>query len=342
MAKYMIFIGTYSKSLFYGEFDEGSGKISITGTLDVENPAYFHYSGDILYGVSETGKYKGENGGALFSVDVSDPKKMRLIDIKCTHGSLPCHLYAKDGFVFAANYSEGSLSVFETDASGALKPSWQSIHHFGVGPNPKRQEAPHIHFAAMTPDGKYLAVCDLGLDKVFLYPYSPQSGLSSKAKIICCPPGSGPRHLAFSKCGKYMYVLTEMGSAVLSYRYTGEDAEFISETSALPPGFAGESTAAAIHVSPDGSLLGASNRGADCIAVFETKEDGGIKNPTYIKDQKEPRDFGFSPKGGWLLSANQNGDCVKVFKIGNENKSFDQKFAIDIPAPVCIVFGGAI
>ena len=346
MAKYNIFFGTYSKGpgngLFRGEFDGDNGGILIKDNIDIENPAYLQVSEsnkNILYGVSETGGFNGEKGGALFSVDISDPEKMRLIDIKCTHGRLPCHLCVKDNFIFTANYSEGSLSIFEIDDSGNIKPSCQSIHHFGKSVNSDRQEASHIHFATITPDNKYLAVCDLGMDKVFLYPYSKESGLSTNAKIIDCPAGSGPRHLVFSTDCEYLYVLTEMGNTVLIYNYNrGGNIELLQELSTLPSEFTGKSTAAAIRISPDGNLLSASNRGHDSIAVFKFREE--MVFTCHIMTGKEPRDFNFAPDSKWVLSANQNDDSVSVFKI--ENNKCSKVNNIALPNPVCIIFGEEI
>lgn len=344
MAKYKIFIGTYSKGpeggLLYGIFDSDTGELCIKDKLDIENPAYMQISpqnGDVLYGVSETLSFGAEEGGALFSADISDPAHIRLIDIKAARGRLPCHLCAVDGFVFTANYADGSLGIMESGKTGEIDPVYRALRHFGKGPDAERQEASHIHFASMDPDGKYLAVCDLGLDKVFLYPYSPSTGLSAAAKIAGCPPGSGPRHLAFSANGKYMYVLTELSSTVLVYGYAGGDAELLQEISCLPPGYAGISTAAAVHISPDEKSLMASNRGADALAVFAIKEDGRLSVSGHIENQKEPRDFNFSPDGKWLVSAHQNGDKAEIFKIGNGK--FISSGQIDAPSPVCVLFG---
>ena len=348
MAKYKIFFGTYSKGLgkglLYGEFDANTGQIRINDALNLENPAYMIISPqnkNVLYGVSETARFNSKNGGALFSADISDPAKIRLIDIQCASGRLPCHLCAKDNFVFTANYSEGSLAIMETDRSGKIKPITRALYHFGSGPNPNRQEGSHIHFASMSPEGKYLAVCDLGLDKVFLYPYAADTGLSTAAKITRCPPGSGPRHLAFSKDGQYMYVLTELASTVLAYKYSDGETELLQEISCLPPGFARESTAAAIHISPDGKSLLASNRGADCLAAFNIQENGGLALSGYVENQKEPRDFNFSPDGKWLVSAHQNGDKAEIFEIKNGG-GFAKTGEISAPAPVCVLFGEEI
>lgn len=261
--------------------------------------------------------------------------------MKRTHGKLPCHLCVKDNHIFVANYSDGSLSIFETDKSGNIKPSYQSIHHFGKSVNPSRQKQSYIHFNSITPDNKYLAVCDLGLDKVFLYPCSIETGLSTSAKIIECPPGAGPRHLTFSNDGKYLYVLTEMGNTVLVYKYNGgNNIELLQEISTLPIGISCESTAAAIHISPDGKLLGASNRGHDSIAIFNMQDNGELVFSKHLMTGKEPRDFRFSPDGKWILSANENEDSVTVYKI--ENGDFIQTGSIRLPEPVCILFGNEV
>jgi 6-phosphogluconolactonase len=347
MAKYKICIGTYSKGpeggLLYGAFDANSGEIRINDMLDIENPGYIQVSpqnSNVLYGVAENSRFGAEEGGALFSADISDTAKIRLIDIKSTRGKLPCHLCIADGFVFTANYSDGSLSIMETDKTGNIEPICRALRHFGKGPDAGRQEASHVHFASIDPAGRYLAVCDLGLDKVFLYPYHPATGLSSSAKITECPPGSGPRHLAFSADGKFMYVLTELASTVLAYKYENGETGLIQQISMLPSGSAVKSTGAAIHISPDGKSIIASNRGADSLAVFDIKEDGSLFSAGYIENQKEPRDFNFSPDGKWLVSAHQNGNKAEIFKI--ENGKFIKTGQIDAPSPVCVLFGEPI
>ena len=377
MALYDIFIGTYSKGegrgLFRGSFDSAGGEITLGVSLDIENPSYLQLSNNILYGVSELAEFEGENGGALFSVDLGAGENspgavgpMKLIDIRATHGKHPCHLCIKDDSIFVSNYSEGSLSIFKRGPSGQIEPSIMSLYHFGKSIREDRQKSAHIHFAAMTPDEKFLALCDLGMDKVFLYPYSAGKGLSTGALKVDCPPGSGPRHLSFSSCGNYMYVLTELGNTILSYEYNGGEPRFLKEYSTLPelnsppglgfptpganssPGAAAStaastsmpSTSAAIHLSPDGSYLASSNRGHDSIALFKVGEGGSLSLADHLKTGKCPRDFRFSPCGKWLLSANQNDDSVTIFR--REKDGFSQTASVELPKPVCILFGEAI
>ena len=341
MALYDIFFGTYSKGtdngLFRGIFDSGSGGIRLICTIDIENPSYLQLKNNILYGVSELSSFNGENGGALFSVDIKASENMRLIDIKGTHGKHPCHLIVKDNYIFVSNYTEGSLSIFHVDASGNMHPSVHSIHHFGKSVRADRQEASHVHFASVSPDGNYLAVCDLGMDKVFLYPYNAENAVSTNAKIIDCPLGCGPRHLAFSACGKYLYALTELSNVVLVFEYNAGGAQLVQEISSLPGGFNGRSSGAAIHLSPCGKYIAASNRGHDSIALYSIADNGRLALVSHIMTGKCPRDFSFSPCGKWLLSANQNDNSVTVYSM--DNNTFKQTGVFNIPKPVCIQFG---
>jgi len=345
MAKYSIFFGTYSKGengLLRGEFDDETGNLRLTDSIDIENPSYLHLNKNILYGVSEVSSFQGLNGGSLFSVSIADSEKMSLISMEGTNGKSPCHLCTQDKYVFAANYSEGSLSVFEADDSGVVAPCCLSLHHYGKSANPNRQRQSHIHFTAMSPDGAYLAVCDLGLDKVFLYPYSSEKGLSTNANIINCPAGSGPRHLTFSADGEYLYVLTELSNTVLVYKYNGGNPSFLQEISTLPADFTGNTASAAIHLSPDGKFVASSNRGHDSIAVFAIQSGGRLEFSKHIMTGKEPRDFRFAPSGKWILSANQNDSSVTVYKINKSDNTFTETSSIVIPTankPVCILFG---
>ena len=149
MAKYKIFIGTYSKGpeggLLYGIFDSETGELCVKDKLDIENPAYMQISpqnGNVLYGVSETMNFGAEEGGALFSVDISDPARIRLIDIKGTRGTLPCHLCARGGFVFTANYADGSLSIMESGDDGEIKPVYRLCAISARGRTPQGRRAP--------------------------------------------------------------------------------------------------------------------------------------------------------------------------------------------------------
>ena len=76
-----------------------------------------------------------------------------------TKGIVACHLAESDGSIYCVNYLSGSV----------IKMPDTVDTHSGHGINPKRQDAPHTHYVCESPDGKYIFVTDLGIDKIFVY-----------------------------------------------------------------------------------------------------------------------------------------------------------------------------
>jgi len=334
--KYPVYFGTYSNHMYRGEFDETAGSLVLTDSIEIESPSYIIRDGEIIYGVSETDTFKEiKNSGAVFSVSIRNDNEMILISIEATNGKHPCHLCAFEGYIYVSNYSEGTLSIFSRTKEGKIMPSSMSIAHYGSSINPERQTQSHIHFAAMTHDDQYLSVCDLGLDKVFMYQYSADIGLTTNAKVINCPPGSGPRHLVFCEKSKTFYVLSELGNTVLVYKDIDNSNQHVQEISTLPADFTSTSTAAAIRISPDAQTLAVSNRGFDSIAFFKISDDGTLEGDGHIKTGITPRDFSFSPGGKWILSANQDDDTVTIHDTANNGEI---RGKLSIPKPSCIAF----
>ncbi|MCL2772193.1 MAG: lactonase family protein [Oscillospiraceae bacterium] len=329
MSKYNVYFGTYSNSIFYGEFDSENGDLKMTGTTELENPSYLYlpHGEKILYAVSE------KRDGEVASVDLETKK---IASRQKTNGASPCHLCAQDKFLFAANYSEGTLSVFDLDNDGKILKSFKSIAHYGKGANPNRQEKSHVHFVNRYED--YLAVCDLGLDRVIFYPYNDKTGISVTGGFeIVCPDGMGPRHIDFTH--SHIYVLTEMGNKVLVY---DKKHNLVQEISTLPADFDGKSTAAAVHISPDGKFLAASNRGHDSIIFYRINPDNGLLDTAgHIKTNRVPRDFAFSPDGKWILCGSETDNTLTVYEFNGADDIKSVK-EISIPSPICVLFGDKI
>lgn len=62
-----------------------------------------------------------------------------------------------------------------------------------------------------TPDGKYIAVADCGLDYIYLY----DAKTYQKVFEWKAPEDSGPRQLRFSPDGKYLYMVSELSDKFL-------------------------------------------------------------------------------------------------------------------------------
>ena len=99
---------------------------------------------------------------------------------------------------------------------------------------------------------------------------------------------------------------------------------------------------AAIHITPNGKYLYATNRGEfNNIAMFSISQSTG--ELTLIGHQaslgKTPRDFVIDPTGKFLLVANQTTSDVITFKIDASNgKLIDTGIVTKIPNPGCLKF----
>jgi len=235
--------------------------------------------------------------------------------------------------------------VLPINKDGSLQPVSQNIQDQGKGPDASRQEGPHVHMAYFSPNEKYMLFTDLGTDKINIYRYhsSDAKPLSpANPAVVNIKPGKGPRHMVFSPDKKYLYLLQEMGSAINVYKFNGGDPKEVQSVDMLPAGFKGTNGAAAIHISPDGRFLYASDRlDASALMVYAiNKETGEL---SFIQRQltygKNPRDFAIDPSGKYLLAANQDSDSILVFRINQSTGTLSFiGNKIDVGNPVCLKF----
>jgi 6-phosphogluconolactonase len=266
-------------------------------------------------------------------------------------------------YVLVANYSSGTIAVFPILADGRLGEHTALVKDQGaMGPNKERQEAPHAHWIEATAGNHFVYVADLGLDRVLIYKFDATKGsltageaLPSKAAAdkaaplgpfsATLSPGAGPRHVAFGRDGKFMYVLGELQSTVTVFlNDTQEKYLSVQEISTLPQGFSGRNDAAEIAVHPNGKFLYTSNRGHDSIAIFEINLGYAMRGTLKSLGQvltggKEPRHFAIDPSGKYLLAENQLSNNVVVFKIDPATGGLTPTGqVVEVPSPVDIAF----
>lgn len=316
MDKGTLYLSTYSYSdgssaLTRGIFDEADGSLAVNGRLEMPMPDCIFPLGDVLYVAHALAPVSAapENiqeriDAAPFGVAVVSKPEFAVTDEIALPIHNTCYISVSGDRIFGVDYWAGEVFC---QRGG----DFRVIKHSGHGPDSARQEGPHTHCAAILPDGHALAVCDLGLDRVFIYPIDSVSGLGTPREVVC-PPGSGPRHAVFHNgC---MYVACEMGSMVL--RYSLDGFRLLDAKSTLPAGWTGESAAAAIHISPDGTRLGVSNRGHDSVALFDIASDGALGVPAFAGTVHFPRDFAFSPSGRWIIAGSQTEQSVTATPVG--------------------------
>lgn len=341
--KYRGFIGTYTKGesegIYTFIFDAESGQISdVKLAAKLDNPTYLAISNDnnYLYSIVRDGS---QGGVAAFSLERIHGK-LQLLNQQATEGPQPCHVQLDSGrrYLVAANYHRGTITAYTiNEENGQVNGNPSVIQHKGNTP----EQQPHTHYASFTPDGKYIAVVDLGIDQ--LLTYEIVDGDLQKVSQLGLKPGSGPRHLTFHPNGQYAYIMTEYSSEAVVLQYHPETGTFteLQSISTIPDDFTENNQGSAVHITSDGRYLYTGNRGHNSLAVFAVDEAG--RKLTLVERVSSagdwPRDFALDPTEKYLIGSNQESGNIVIYQRdqGSGKLSLLQS-DIHVPHPICIKF----
>ena len=191
MKKIFLYIGTYtsntkSKGIYLFHFDLDNGKLSdCIDSISISNPSYItSSSSNILYSISEVDEINGIYGGSInaFQID-KNTGKLSQINSQSTKGAYPCHVSIDNfkKYVLVSNYMGGNIIMYPISKNGFIENYTAHIMHHGSSKgNLERQEGPHPHSSAFTPDKRHLLVADLGKDMIIGYK------INSKGELIIC------------------------------------------------------------------------------------------------------------------------------------------------------------
>ena len=350
----MVYIGTdstgKSEGIYGFSFNTSTGQLDPKGVLaKLRNPTYLAVSKNkkFLYSIKEMEISNDESNGAIaaYSID-SKTGNLNLLNYKLTESKVNCHLNtdSENKYLFTANYKEGIVTTFSIESDGSIGNLLSAIKHQGSGSVPDRQKQPHAHFVTLTPDEKYLCAVDLGIDKIVTYGLNHEKGtLTPLDKLsVSINAGSGPRHMDFHPNGKFAYLVNELSSDIVVLEYSNSSTLFnqLQYISTLPEGYTKDSACSAIHVSPDGNFLYASNRGHDSLAIFSIDKFTG--KLTFITHSstfgKIPRDFDIDPTGKYIIAANKDSDSIVTFSIESSGSLIKVNNIFTVPNPICVKF----
>lgn len=336
-------IGTYtnanSEGVYVADFNTETGKISdLKLEVKLEQPSFLALSKDRekLFAVSEIDNGKlsmfiRKQGGGF------EPKQQISTD-----GSTTCHvaLNKNESLVSVANYRKGSIIVYglkedELTKIKSFKHQGSSVHY--------RQKVPHPHSTYFSKDEQYIYVPDLGTDEIISYPIVDGTPIKGKVAIKMAP-GDGPRHMVVHPTKNLWYVVGELSSVVWALLPNADGTFKVKDKqNLLPNGIEGRSTAADIHIAPNGAYLYTSNRGHQDgyhgISIFKILDSGKLKHQANVTEGiNQPRNFCFSPDGQFLLVANQYGNNIIVFKVEENGMLTQTEHAIEVNMPACLQF----
>lgn len=342
---YRMLVGTYtngkSDGIYALSFDKKGKLVSQNLAATTDNPSFLAFSPDkkFVYAVNES----GENSAvSAFRFEEKENKLTFLNKIPLGNAG-PCFVNVTEKHVITANYGNGTISVLERKNDGFLTDTVKTITHqrkmFGRG----KFGPSNVHQVLFSPDGKYMIATNLGTDCIYSYAYNPNSvnEIFTQIDVKILKKHSGPRHTAFSKDGKYLYLLQELNADLTVFEFSSEGKLDAIQTSSVINNSKLANGAADIHLSPDGKFLYATNRGeANDITCFKVEKNGKItKKSSYSTGGNAPRNFAISPDGKFLFIGNQKTDNITIFsrkQCNGKLKKLNQD--VSIGAPVCLLF----
>ena len=345
MENMYLLVGSYATPQEEGikvyTWDNEKGEATyVSGLTGISNPSYQVVSadGERIYSVGE------DDGLTSTAHALSFDKangKLTLMNTQLTQGGAPCYInITPDGkSVITANYMGANISLIPLKTSGRLSENVSTIDFKGEGVLKERQSQPHLHCVEFTPDGKYLVANDLGTDKIHVFSLDSDGKPDEKAGFdVNLEAASGPRHICFSKDGRFAYLINEISGKVTALSYDGKNLtpiQYIESDTVNAQG------SADIHLSPDGKFLYASNRlKADGIAIFSVDGEMGLLTKAgYQLTGIHPRNFVLTPDGRYLLVACRDSNLVQIFERNEKTGLLvDTGKRIETSKPVCLKF----
>ena len=346
-----LLIGTYTERLaFVDGHADGLLAARFDGTAVAEvalaagaggpaNPSWVAVApgGAAAYAVSET-----EPDGAIVAFARAEDGTLTELGSVSSGGASPAHLVVHPfrPLLITGTYGSGTVSVFALNEDGSIGERTAFVQHEGRGPEPSRQDAPHVHQLNVDPVSGDVVVVDLGLGEVRWYTLSEAGSLTLRPEATVSVGASGPRHLAFHPDGRHILLLNELDSTLDLLRREGDRFERVASFGTRGASATGANQTAAVRVTADGRTVLVTNRGDDTIGVFAF--DAGASQLEFVEvvpvGGRTPRDLVISPEGDRVLAACQDSDEVSVFAFDAATRSLRPLGVSPVPTPVCLVF----
>jgi len=280
-------------------------------------------------------EYSCEDDGICGPVFFTDNTKLKLIGEYKTEGKHSCHITLLKRQAIVADYTSGTMSIFELDENGIPKADAKlfSFPHkiLNENMNRERQSSSYIHSSWISPDKQSLIVVDLGFDRLYRYRIS-DGRISEKYDILNLPDGCGPRHCAFGN--DRLYISTELSDEVLTYSWPEMKLLQRNLANETKPGGGSH-----IAMRPDNKFLYASCRlKNDGIAIFKVDENGTLAKVGYQNTGGHPRHFSISEDGKHLAVGCRDNDIIEVFTINENTGLLTKESEYNIEKPVYVNF----
>lgn len=345
--KYVAYVSTYTSGVKNNcgiriyDVDVEKGRFTEKDQVEITNSSYVSVSHNkkYLYSITDFGveAYRILPDGGLKTLNRASINGMR-----------GCYLSTdyEDKFLFVAGYHDAKLTVLKVLEDGSIGEITEEIFHKGWGSIAERNFRPHIQCVKMTRDNKFLCAADLGMDHVVVYGLNHITGKLRQVDIIRSEQESAPRHLKFSKDGKFLYIVHELKNYIDVYTYSVDEHdnpvfEKIQTISTLNDYHAGGSAASALNLSDDFKYLCSSNAGDNSVVLYSIDQKTGLLSKILCLpiSGDYPKDAALFPDNKHLVSLNHETNSMTFFTVDMKKGTIVMSAKqIEVDRPNCIIF----
>lgn len=342
--RYVAYIGSYThgkcKGITILDVDNEKGRLTKRTEVSINNSSYLAVSnsGKYLYSICDEG---------LAAFRILQNGNITLINQATINGMRGCHLAidSKDKYLFVSGYHDGKATIVKIKEDGGIGKVTDEVFDKGFGSVGERNFRAHVSCATLTPDEKYLMVCDLGIDQIKAYRFDKAKGKISLVDILRCELESAPRTMIFSPDGKFAYVVCELKNyvSIYSYKDGGRAPEFelISRASTVEDRNLNTNASIAIKMTKDGKYLFVTNAGNNSVAFFKRNAKTGMLDRLSVLpiSGEFPKDFMLFPNEEKCVSLNHESNQLMFFNLNYERGLIVMNgHPVDIETANCGVF----
>jgi len=342
--KYVAYVSSYTMGDNYGirvyDVDMENGRMAEKEQVEITNSSYVTIARNrkFLYSITDFGveAYKiGTEGG------------LEMLNGGTINGMRGCYLSTdyNDKFLFVAGYHDGKITVLRLREDGGIGEITDEVFHKGLGSIAERNFRPHVNCVKMTRDNKYLCAADLGMDHVKVYRVDHAKGTLKLADVIRSEQESAPRHLKFSKDGKFLYIVHEIKNYIDVYTYEDRnDNPYFEKIQTIPTVndyHAGGTAASALNFSNDYKYIISSNAGDNSVIIYKIDESTGLLSKILCLpiSGDYPKDAALFPDNNHLVSLNHESNTMTFFNVDLEKGTLVMNGPkVKVPSPNCVIF----
>lgn len=342
--RFVAYVSTYTMGDNHGihiyDVDLKKGRMTEKDQVEITNSSYVSISRNrkYLYSITDFG---------VEAYEIQPDGSLKLINGASINGMRGCYLSTDydDKFLFVAGYHDGKITALRLREDGGIGEITEEIFHKGLGSIAERNFRPHVNCVKMTRDNKYLCAADLGMDHTKVYRLDHEKGTLKLADVIRSEQESAPRHLKFSKDGRFLYIVHELKNYIDVYSYEDRnDNPYFDKIQTIPTVndyHAGGTAASALNFSWDYKYMVSSNAGDNSVILYNIDQKTGLLSKILCLpiSGDYPKDAALFPGNKHLVSLNHESNTMTFFNVDMKKGTLVMNGKeLQVPSPNCIIF----